>query len=186
MHFTTKGFPTIYKSISHWSHPPNLSVVLLTHLNLWMSPVKYSLRQISMTYLHHTKIPRANIRHAWISKEMKTGPRKDVGWGKKDGDVTLSNRVKSLAVFEGSLCQNSTSIAKEGSCTPSPAEFWALLLGTGSFEASAAGGYRSQSSRVPLLCTRTTWKPPKAQSCKINTFKDTLQSYCAILGKEFG
>ena len=64
MRFTTKGFPTIYKSISHWSHPPNLSVVLLTHLNLWMSPVKYSLRQISMTYLHHTKIPRANIRHA--------------------------------------------------------------------------------------------------------------------------
>lgn len=82
-YFTFPYFPTIYDSISHTSHLHDLSVVRLPHLYIWMSPVKYNISQISLTGLHHTKIPCANIRHAWISKEMKTGHRKEVGWGKK-------------------------------------------------------------------------------------------------------
>lgn len=74
---------SICNSNSHRSHLYDLSIVLLPHLYIWMSPVKYSLSQMSLTYLHHTKIPHANIRHAWISKEMKTGHRKEVSWGKR-------------------------------------------------------------------------------------------------------
>lgn len=55
------------------------------HLYLWMPTVRHNLSQISLTYLYHKKsLPKLtrHIRHAWISKEMKTGHRKGVGWRK--------------------------------------------------------------------------------------------------------
>lgn len=74
--------PSLFtNSISPWP----FCYPFLPHLYLWMPTVKHNLSQISLTYLYHKKnLPKLtrHIRHAWISKEMKTGHRKGVGWRK--------------------------------------------------------------------------------------------------------
>lgn len=87
IHFTFPNFPqsTFTLSISHRSHLPDLlsySSTCVYGCQLW-NPISdtspWPLRTIKKK---SPKLTR-HIRRAWISKEMKTGHKKGVGWRKR-------------------------------------------------------------------------------------------------------